>query len=207
MQPLENASCVPFQRLYPSKRYVTWLYSNSVRKRKWLKLICCLHLSQSGYIDGPVLNTFRTNLVVLPMVMEYMQYIFIGLGLATILGAVILYLSDKVCSLLQFLCMLLMLLIVTNIIFLYTKRVCLCECMYERDIERKWVEHDVEQMWFCCLFVSEEVMKFSIRFSTLYHSTLTPCMGLDGLKCNICMVCFTESLEKDITFSHRRGQH
>ncbi|XP_051539823.1 scavenger receptor class B member 1-like isoform X1 [Myxocyprinus asiaticus] len=53
---------------------------------------------ESGYIDGPVLNTFRTNLVVLPMVMEYMQYIFIGLGLATILGAVVLFLSDKIKS-------------------------------------------------------------------------------------------------------------
>nr|QID41570.1 SRB1 [Gobiocypris rarus] len=50
---------------------------------------------ESGYIDGPVLKTFRTNLVVLPMVMEYMQYIFIGLGLATILGAVMLFFSDK----------------------------------------------------------------------------------------------------------------
>lgn len=50
---------------------------------------------ESGYIDGPVLNTFRTNLVVLPMVMEYMQYIFIALGLAGILGAVMLYVNDK----------------------------------------------------------------------------------------------------------------
>lgn len=56
-------------------------------------------LSQSGYIDGPVLNTFRTSLVVLPMVMEYMQYIFIVLGLALILTAVVLYLNDKVCDL------------------------------------------------------------------------------------------------------------
>lgn len=166
-----------------------------------MKLICSPHLSQSGYIDGPVLNTFRTNLVVLPMVMEYMQYIFIGLGLATILGAVILYLNDKVCSLLQFLCMLLMQCFTNIICFLYTKRVCLCECMYERDMERNWVKHDVEQMWFWCL------RRFSIRFSNLYHPTLTLCMGLDGLKCNVCMVCFTENLEKDITFSHRRGQH
>ncbi len=57
--------------------------------------------SQSGYIDGPVLNTFRTNLVVLPMVMEYMQYIFIALGLAGILGAVMLYATDKVRGLLR----------------------------------------------------------------------------------------------------------
>lgn len=31
-------------------------------------------------------------------------------------------------------------------------------------------------------------------------------MGLDGLKCNICMICFTESHEKDIR-GHTRGQH
>lgn len=46
---------------------------------------------QSGYIDGPILNTFHTNLVVLPMVMEYMQYGFIALGLATILIAAFVY--------------------------------------------------------------------------------------------------------------------
>ncbi len=61
--------------------------------------------SQSGYIDGPVLDTFRTNLVVLPMVMEYMQYIFIALGLAGILGAVMLYATDKVRGLLRLLSM------------------------------------------------------------------------------------------------------
>uniref|UniRef100_A0AAR2ISX2 Scavenger receptor class B member 1 n=1 Tax=Pygocentrus nattereri TaxID=42514 RepID=A0AAR2ISX2_PYGNA len=51
---------------------------------------------ESGYIDGPVLNTFRTNLVILPMVMEYMQYIVIGFGLGCIIGAVALILSKKV---------------------------------------------------------------------------------------------------------------
>ncbi|KAM6984892.1 scavenger receptor class B member 1 [Aplochiton taeniatus] len=50
---------------------------------------------ESGYIDGPILTTFHTNLVVLPMVMEYMQYGFIGLGLATVLGAVLLALQQK----------------------------------------------------------------------------------------------------------------
>lgn len=53
--------------------------------------------------------------------------------------------------------------------------------MYERE---EVGLHDVEQIWFWCLFMSEEV-KFSIRFSTLYHPTLTLSMGLDGLKCNI----------------------
>ncbi|XP_068562462.1 scavenger receptor class B member 1 isoform X1 [Cebidichthys violaceus] len=42
---------------------------------------------ESGYIDGPILTTFHTNLVVLPAVMDYMQYGFIALGLATILIA------------------------------------------------------------------------------------------------------------------------
>ncbi|KAM8828243.1 scavenger receptor class B member 1 isoform 3-T3 [Spinachia spinachia] len=42
---------------------------------------------ESGYIDGPILSTFHTNLVVLPTVMEAMQYGFIALGLATILIA------------------------------------------------------------------------------------------------------------------------
>ncbi|KAG9353547.1 hypothetical protein JZ751_011665 [Albula glossodonta] len=52
--------------------------------------------SSSGYIDGPVLDTFYTNLVVLPAVMEYMQYIFIGLGLLTLLGAFILGMRNQV---------------------------------------------------------------------------------------------------------------
>ncbi|XP_037609656.1 scavenger receptor class B member 1 isoform X2 [Sebastes umbrosus] len=46
---------------------------------------------ESGYIDGPILNTFHTNLVVLPSVMEYMQYGFIALGLATIVIAALLH--------------------------------------------------------------------------------------------------------------------
>ncbi|XP_046873881.1 scavenger receptor class B member 1 isoform X2 [Hypomesus transpacificus] len=50
---------------------------------------------ESGYIDGPILDTFHTNLVVLPAVMEYMQYIFIALGLVTVLGAILLGLGHK----------------------------------------------------------------------------------------------------------------
>uniref|UniRef100_G3N717 Scavenger receptor class B member 1 n=1 Tax=Gasterosteus aculeatus TaxID=69293 RepID=G3N717_GASAC len=46
---------------------------------------------ESGYIDGPILSTFHTNLVVLPAVMEAMQYGFIALGLATILIASLLH--------------------------------------------------------------------------------------------------------------------
>lgn len=51
---------------------------------------------QSGYIDGPILNTFHTNLVVLPAVMEYMQYGFIALGLATIIIAAVVHYKAKV---------------------------------------------------------------------------------------------------------------
>ncbi|KAL4609518.1 scavenger receptor class B member 1 isoform X1 [Arapaima gigas] len=50
---------------------------------------------EKGYIEGPVLTTFYINLVVLPTLMEYMQYIFIALGILVILGAVILGLWEK----------------------------------------------------------------------------------------------------------------
>ena len=48
---------------------------------------CFFPCLQRGYIDGPILTTFHTNLVVLPAVMEYMQYGLIALGLATIIIA------------------------------------------------------------------------------------------------------------------------
>uniref|UniRef100_A0AAQ5Y5W9 Scavenger receptor class B member 1 n=1 Tax=Amphiprion ocellaris TaxID=80972 RepID=A0AAQ5Y5W9_AMPOC len=51
---------------------------------------------QSGYIDGPILNTFHTNLVILPAVMEYMQYGFIALGLMTIIIASLVHYKVKV---------------------------------------------------------------------------------------------------------------
>uniref|UniRef100_A0A3B4AWG5 Scavenger receptor class B member 1 n=1 Tax=Periophthalmus magnuspinnatus TaxID=409849 RepID=A0A3B4AWG5_9GOBI len=48
-----------------------------------------LWFAESGYIDGPILNTFHTNLVILPAVMEYMQYGFIALGLLTIVISIL----------------------------------------------------------------------------------------------------------------------
>nr|XP_046230248.1 scavenger receptor class B member 1 isoform X2 [Scatophagus argus] len=52
--------------------------------------------AESGYIDGPVLTTFHRNLVILPAVMEYMQYGFIALGLATIaIAAVVLHKAKR----------------------------------------------------------------------------------------------------------------
>ncbi|XP_075996075.1 scavenger receptor class B member 1 isoform X3 [Genypterus blacodes] len=50
---------------------------------------------ESGYIDGPILKTFHTNLVVLPAVMEYMQYGFIALGLITIIIAALVHYKLK----------------------------------------------------------------------------------------------------------------
>ncbi|XP_071392017.1 scavenger receptor class B member 1 isoform X2 [Centroberyx affinis] len=46
---------------------------------------------ESGYIDGPILTTFHTNLVILPAVMEYMQYTFIALGAVTIIVAALMH--------------------------------------------------------------------------------------------------------------------
>lgn len=57
---------------------------------------CFIYPLQNGYIDGPIVNTFRTNLVVLPTVLEYLQYILIGLGLATIIIAAVVYRKVKV---------------------------------------------------------------------------------------------------------------
>lgn len=54
-----------------------------------------LWFEESGYIDGPILNTFHTNLVVLPAIMEYMQYGFIALGLATIVIAILVLRQQK----------------------------------------------------------------------------------------------------------------
>lgn len=54
-----------------------------------------LWFEESGYIDGPILSTFHTNLVVLPAVMEYMQYGFIGLGLAMIIIAAMVHYKVK----------------------------------------------------------------------------------------------------------------
>ena len=51
---------------------------------------------QRGHIDGPILTTFHTNLVILPAVMEYMQYGFIALGLATIVIAALVHHKARV---------------------------------------------------------------------------------------------------------------
>lgn len=185
---------------------VTWLQFKRVN-------IKISPFSQSGYIDGPVLNTFRTNLVVLPMVMEYMQYIFIALGLAGILGAVMLYVTDKVCGLLRLFCMFEY--FTNNTFLLQSVYVCVSACAICERLRGSgftWCWANV--VW--SLIVSTNV-RFSLRTQMLknpnalviflYHPTLTFCMSLDGLNCNICMICFTESHEKDNSISLTRGQH
>ncbi|XP_073442238.1 scavenger receptor class B member 1-like isoform X1 [Dendrobates tinctorius] len=58
-----------------------------------------LWFSESGYLDGPVYNTYYNTLIVLPMVLDYLQYIFIALGLCFILVAAVLPFvnQDKFC--------------------------------------------------------------------------------------------------------------
>nr|XP_014339656.1 PREDICTED: scavenger receptor class B member 1 isoform X2 [Latimeria chalumnae] len=54
-----------------------------------------LWFGEIGYIDGQVLSTFRTNMVVLPAILEYLQYIFIALGCLFIIIAAILVIRNK----------------------------------------------------------------------------------------------------------------
>lgn len=54
-----------------------------------------LWFEERGYMDGPVVDTFYTGLVVMPIVMECMQYIFIALGLLTIVIAILVLRRQK----------------------------------------------------------------------------------------------------------------
>ncbi|XP_075033057.1 scavenger receptor class B member 1 isoform X1 [Mixophyes fleayi] len=49
-----------------------------------------LWFSESGYLDGPVYSTYYNTLIVLPIVLDYLQYILIALGLFSILIAAVL---------------------------------------------------------------------------------------------------------------------
>lgn len=134
-----------------------WL-NFSLKERQYWNL-SFLYLSQSGYIDGPVLDTFRTSLVVLPMVMEYMQYIFIALGLAGILGAVMLYVTDKVRGLLCLFCMFEY--FTNSIVLLQSVYVCVSACAICEILRGSgftWCWANV--VW--CLIVSAKV-RFSLR--------------------------------------------
>ncbi|XP_069817061.1 scavenger receptor class B member 1 isoform X2 [Dendropsophus ebraccatus] len=54
-----------------------------------------LWFAESGYLDGPVYNTYYNTLIVLPIVLDYLQYIFIGLGLGLILVAAVLPFTNQ----------------------------------------------------------------------------------------------------------------
>ncbi|XP_015221424.1 scavenger receptor class B member 1 isoform X2 [Lepisosteus oculatus] len=58
-------------------------------------VIPMLWFAESGFIEGSVLTTFYNNLVLLPAIMEYLQYIFIALGLALIAVSIGLALSEQ----------------------------------------------------------------------------------------------------------------
>ncbi|NWZ43596.1 SCRB1 protein, partial [Brachypodius atriceps] len=49
-----------------------------------------LWFAESGSMEGPVLKQFYTNLVLLPSVMEYLQYILLGLSVPLIISAAVL---------------------------------------------------------------------------------------------------------------------
>ncbi|XP_041095852.1 scavenger receptor class B member 1-like, partial [Polyodon spathula] len=51
--------------------------------------------AERGYIDGPVLDTFYNNLVLLPSIMDCVQYIFIALGGLMLTAAVFLGIRNK----------------------------------------------------------------------------------------------------------------
>ncbi|XP_010133571.1 PREDICTED: scavenger receptor class B member 1, partial [Buceros rhinoceros silvestris] len=59
-----------------------------------------LWFAESGSIEGSVLKQFYTNLVLIPSVLDYLQYIFLGLGaLLLISAAVLIATSQEKCSL------------------------------------------------------------------------------------------------------------
>ncbi|KAG9487610.1 scavenger receptor class B member 1 isoform X2 [Eleutherodactylus coqui] len=53
-------------------------------------LLPILWFEESGYIDGPVYTTYYNTLIVLPVILDYLQYILIALGLCLILVAAVL---------------------------------------------------------------------------------------------------------------------
>ncbi|NWX85564.1 SCRB1 protein, partial [Nothoprocta ornata] len=54
-----------------------------------------LWFAESGSIEGSVLNQFYTNLVLLPSMLEYLQYIFLGLSIPLIITAAVLMATSK----------------------------------------------------------------------------------------------------------------
>ncbi|NWW87843.1 SCRB1 protein, partial [Rhynochetos jubatus] len=54
-----------------------------------------LWFAESGSIEGPVLNQFYTNLVLIPSLLDYLQYIFIGLSVLLIISAAVLRVTSQ----------------------------------------------------------------------------------------------------------------
>ncbi|NXD07239.1 SCRB1 protein, partial [Nothocercus nigrocapillus] len=54
-----------------------------------------LWFAESGSIEGSVLNQFYTNLVLIPSVLDYLQYIFLGLSIPLIITAAVLVAMNK----------------------------------------------------------------------------------------------------------------
>uniref|UniRef100_A0A8C3V6C6 Scavenger receptor class B member 1 n=1 Tax=Catharus ustulatus TaxID=91951 RepID=A0A8C3V6C6_CATUS len=55
-----------------------------------------LWFAESGSMEGPVLKQFYTNLVLLPSVLDYLQYTFLGLSVPLIISAAVLMALSKV---------------------------------------------------------------------------------------------------------------
>lgn len=51
---------------------------------------------QSGSIEGSVLKQFYTNLVLIPSMLDYLQYIFLGLSVLLIMSAAVLMATSQV---------------------------------------------------------------------------------------------------------------
>ncbi|XP_009869683.1 PREDICTED: scavenger receptor class B member 1, partial [Apaloderma vittatum] len=54
-----------------------------------------LWFAESGYIDGSVLTQFYTNLVLIPSLLDYLQYIFLGLSIPLIISAAVLMATSR----------------------------------------------------------------------------------------------------------------
>ncbi|KAM8961879.1 scavenger receptor class B member 1 [Pelodytes ibericus] len=58
-------------------------------------LLPVLWFSESGFLDGPVYNTYYNTLILFPIILDYLQYILIALGLWFILIALLLPFVNK----------------------------------------------------------------------------------------------------------------
>uniref|UniRef100_A0A8B9I1Y9 Scavenger receptor class B member 1 n=1 Tax=Anser brachyrhynchus TaxID=132585 RepID=A0A8B9I1Y9_9AVES len=54
-----------------------------------------LWFAESGYIEGSVLKQFYTSLVLIPSILDYLQYIFLGLGVPLIISAAVLMMMSQ----------------------------------------------------------------------------------------------------------------